>query len=458
MSLFVALGNVNLRRNIFVLDVRRKIVKFMVRVQNQKDVPLWSLAHENLLNASALQTSVKLGKVGSRLYLLIKFARRFYLVDVFMSLVGAWKAFQIWMRVKKESIKSVKKSGYQEIFVGFGASSERFILSHASHDKLLRINAPDHSGVALVGCPSLSRILISAIKNSVGYARKLKRSCRVLADNEQNCLVSAAMNVGTYSFYCEFWQLAKKQGVKRAIFIAPDILAFACVDVGGIETTFIQHGLLFTLILMPKFDVMHLLTKNEMNYYQHLLPFVSKRLQHKHHSLSTSLNKVIMFLSINVRADDRILDSSVVMDWAIKNNFQVVVRPTPSATQREINYLYERLPGFELDSTADSLDESFRRWTPSAVVSWTSTGLATALEFGALPISLYNPVIGDINSESRAPVSKDAMIYPMLKKFIFWSESEKEIKQALLSPSHFNRLVADLREADENLFEEECLS
>ena len=64
-----------------------------------------------------------------------------------------------------------------------------------------------------------------------------------------------------------------------------------------------------------------------------------------------------------------------------------------------------------IDDRGISLEDSFAKWRPKLVASWTSTGLATTLDFGAIPICFCHHQ----EKHYRWP-----MIYPMRNRVLFW--------------------------------------
>ena len=430
-------------------ETRLKLAKFVMALQNQSDIPHWSLASENIIYASALGKKSGFGPRTNRLHKIIYFANKFHLTDNIIIFVGLVNAIKIWTIVKREGLSRKQTIYYKKIFVGFGAKSEDAIAKDI-HQETMRINEASHKGVGLLGCPALGSLILLVIKIAFGHSSQYKTAVEEISTNRINFITSSATNIGKYAFYRLYWEMVKTKGIKEAIFIVPGISAFACVDDKNIKTTFIQHGLLSIPILIPTFNDIELLTRDEQRYYQFLFPKIN--ISKKSHLSQCGLkNKIILFLSINIRFEERIPEALPLIQWAKKNDFAVVIRPAYPATAEQIKALSLKLPDFILDDVKKSFEESLETWSPMAVVSWTSTGLATSLDHGTLPISLYNPESGDREWERTHPVIKEIMLYPMLKRFIFWSHSQEKIIKALSNNDYFELVINELRNANDDL-------
>ena len=432
---------------------RKKIAQFVLKLQQQTTIPHWSLVGENIIYASALGQKPVLGPRSNWLYKIIKLSNICHFAGIMVGLVGLAQAIKIWCFVKRESISTTQWSDCNKIFVGFGASSEEAIFhgNFGTDPTVLRINESSNSGAGLLGCPGFWHLMILVLKLAYDYTAKLKTSDNEIFLNKVNCLTTAATNLGTYAFYKLYWRMVKTAGLQEVTFIVPAICAFACVDEKEIKTSFIQHGLL-SFVIMPIFSRIELLTEYEQNYYRSFLPKANISIK-KHNYQDNKKNKVIMLLSVNVRSDERIPEALSIVQWAKESGFIIVVRPTPAVTSEQLEQLRLKLPEFVLDNIEISFDESIIKWAPMAVVSWTSTGLATALSYGSLPVSLYNPETGDSEWEHINPVLKDMMVYPMLKRFIFWSADREKIKSALVSIEYMIQIIDQLRATDDNLLE-----
>ncbi|EKD70847.1 MAG: hypothetical protein ACD_46C00367G0003 [uncultured bacterium] len=430
-------------------DARLKLAKFVMTLQNQCKIPHWSLAGESIIYASALSKKPVFGPRTNRLHKIIHFANKFHFTDIIIILVGLVEGLKIWATVKRESIFRKQSINYKTIFVGFGAKSEEVIVEDINQE-IMRINEDFHKGAGLLGCPALSSLILLVVKIAFGHTSKYKTAVEEISTNQINFITSSATNIGKYAFYRLYWKMVKTKEIKEAIFIVPSISAFACVDDKSIKTTFIQHGLLSMAILMPAFNNIKLLTRDEQRYYQFLFPDINIS-RKKYLSQGNAKNRIMMFLSINIRSEERIPEALPLIKWAKKNDFIVVIRPAYPATPEQIKTLSLTLPAFILDDAKKSFEESLETWSPMAVVSWTSTGLATALDYGTLPISLYNAETGDRAWERTHPVIKEIMLYPMLKRFIFWSNDQERIIKALLYSDYFELEINKLRNASDDL-------
>ncbi len=82
------------------------------------------------------------------------------------------------------------------------------------------------------------------------------------------------------------------------------------------------------------------------------------------------------------------------------------------------------------------LKDSFEHWNPKIVASWASTGLATALNYNSIPLSL--------ESEDADNFIWNVMMYPMQHKVLFWPNDMSFLEMALQSEVSFKMQLTRL--------------
>lgn len=424
-------------------DGKKKIARFIFKLQKQTTVPHWSLANQNINYFLPLNKKPILGPRQNKLKTIIKYANKFHVTDLVIFFVGFLSAFRLWKFARK---KQKDNMNYKKVFFGFGARAEEHMFKtyiSNTNFSVLRINTSNLSNIGLAGCPSFCDIVLNIIKNSFGHTKKIRSAIHEISSNMLYFSLSAAMNIGDYCFYCAYWEMVQHNGADEIIFVVPDVASFASTTL-KIKTIFLQHGLLGLPILMPQFDQMEVLTQDEQSYYQYLLPN-KKILKRQSISKSSNIkNNVILILSANT--NNRAIQLYYFVEWAITNGFQIIIRPTPTVTLNELKLLNESLSNFYLDDVKLSFEESMEKWNPIAVVDWTSTVLAISLlHYHCLPISFYDHVVGEPLWEKRCPNIFEFTIYPFLNRCLFWSKEQDLIKQALKSKIEYDKQIKRLQ-------------
>ncbi len=421
---------------------KKKVFVLTQKLRMQPDVALWKLANENVIYSVAMGRKTVWGPRLSILCRVMELADKINTADFIIFFVGMLRATAIWWSVKKRLFtrKKIKKnSSFDNVFSGFGASSEEYLyVDYISQSKgnTLRINWATQGGVHHLGCPSLADILCLVFQNAFGQTNKLKNSIDEVSSNAVDFMTVCAANIAAYSFYRSFWKMAKWQGVKEVATLALDVPAYACVD-EGISTIYLQHGLMALSILIPeKLDCINALTADEELFFKatsgvgrinrviNIAGDIGER------------NDVLMMMSMNVFQEERLLACEPLIQWAEKIGLQILIRPTPAVTRENLNLLLKRIPGSLCDNLADPLSVSFEKWRPKLVTAWTSTGLATALDYGCLPISLCNPEDNDLWGN---------MIYPMKERVLFWPRDKGLIEAAIQSKEVYCSQLKTLR-------------
>lgn len=419
-------------------EIRKKIAKFSLQLQSQCEIPLWSIANEKLIYAAAIRGEPAWGPRLLILHRLMRLAYKAHLSDWLIFFVGFYRAFSIWWQVKKKSYKKPVLNKFKRIFASFGASSDEYIYKEYlrdSQESTLRINWVTHEGLHELGCPKLFSIIFLAIKDSFGYTRKVKNAIDEISNHATYFLTVCAFNNGYYAFYRAYLRKAKILGISEIAFLVLDIPTFASVD-EKIKTIYIQHGLMSLCTLIPNVDRIELITAIEEKYLISTIKNIKIYKKSQFEMENKEKGNVLMLMSINTFQAERLVIVAPLVKWALRMGLEVVIRPTKHITAEEINHLNNHLPNTMLDNIENSFHASLERWRPKFVVAWSSTGLATALDFGCVPISLY--------SEEESEVW-NTMIYPMKMRVIFWPRDQDIIENTLRSDELYKSQIVLLR-------------
>lgn len=411
------------------MNNRQKISLLARKLQSQTQVPLWSIANEKVIYALAVGQKIPFGPRTQRLAAIMKLAYRMRLSDMCIFLIGFLHVCLLWFRLKKQT--AVTPMPIKRIFAGFGASSEEYLYAdylRQSIQPAVRINWVSLDGMNHIGCPSLLSIIRELWQHAIGQTAKIKRAIPDIAEHPIVYLTVCAVNIGMYAMFRPFWRLAKSRGVDEATFLVLDMPAFAAID-EGIHTIYLQHGLMKFNILVPKLDRMDVLTPIEEAYFRQAAPHtIVKRMREPVECKSTPKNHVLMVMSLNVKHEHRLQQCQSLVQWAEKSGMTIVIRPTRVVNPAELAVLSQYMPQAVIDDYTLSLEESFNKWQPKVVSAWSSTGLATALDYGCLPVSLYHPDDDEI---------WDEMIYPMHRKVLFWPRDALLLDKSVQSESDY---------------------
>ncbi len=418
-------------------EMWEKLSRLTMKLQSQEQLPLWAIADEQLILDLALGNKPSWGPRKKTLYFLMKFAYMVKLSDLLIISVGICRIIAI-VRAVKKNIITKDCATYERVFAGFGASSEEHLYldyEGRAHDQPLRINWNTYKGVSDLGCPSFLRMISMLLHNSRGYTGRLKKSLPEIASFKNYFLTVCAVNIGSYSFYRCYWEMAKNSGIKEVCVLAPDVIAFAAVD-SYINTIFVQHGLLGLCVVMPSFLRIETITKDEEHYFKASLGGVAVVRSHREIETDYSRREILLILSPDVLFSTRIYASKAIEQWAEKVGLTIVVRPTLAVTKHQLLDLKRIFPRGILDDLFSSLRKSIEHWRPKLIVGWDSTGLVTALEYNCLPVSLDEP---DLQNQ------RWSFIYLMQKRVLFWPRDIETIESALRSTEVYQKLLDTLQ-------------
>ena|GEM_PF-1245364 len=424
-----------------VNETRKKISKLTCKLQSQKKLPLWALAHENVIYSAAIGKKPKWGVKSSVLRWVMKVTYKIKVSDIVIFFTGICSVVSIWRVVNKNADRLQDQKKFKRVFAGFGASSEECLYAKyltESGGASLRINWVTHEGLGKLGCPNLFSVFALVWRNAFGYSGKLKNAPSEVACNAADFLTVCAVNVGVYAFYRQYWKMAKSLGISEATFLTPDMQSFACVD-EGIKTICLQHGLLSLSILFPKADFLSVCTLEEKSYLKASLDNiqVACSMSADKNRVAESKANVVLVLSVNIALEERVKELEPLLEWAESSGLKVVIRPTVYADDSELLALRKRFPVVLFDDAKLSLDASLSKWRPKIVVAWTSTGFVSALNHGCLPVSLCDP----LDAERFLK-----MIYPMYHRILFWSRDKARIKLTIESETIYSEEIMKLQD------------
>jgi len=415
----------------------------MFELHSQNSLPHWSIANEKILYTIAIDQVLVWGPRQKYIFYMMQLAYKLKISDLIIFLLGLSKMIHMLYLTRKNKVKNNVSGQFIRIFAGFGATSEEYLYQKyklEANDLPLRINWVTQEGISVIGKMNLLKLLTTLAHHAFGYSKKIKKSPERISSKAPYFLTGCAINIGQYAYYYEFFQLVKKKGVHEVAFSTSDVAAFAAADI-KIRTIFLQHGLLALSILFPPFDRMDVITVDEERYLKRL--WKNSQIVRTNKKSSKNKNDVIMILSPSKHEHVVAIKSLIV--WMINKGFQAVIRLTTRVTREVIDHLYQDISDFILDDLSTPLELSFEKWRPKFVASWTSTGLATALQLESLPISLYDPIKGDENWERLHHSPLDNVIYPMRNRVLFWPSDHKQIETAMQSENNYHNQIVHLK-------------
>ena len=425
------------------LVIRQKVINFIFELHSQNELPQWSIANEKILYTIALDRVPVWGPRQKYIFYMMQLAYKLKISDLIIFMLGLTKIFHMLYLNRKNKVKKNISGEFTRVFAGFGAASEEYLYQKyklEANDLPLRINWVTQEGISVIGKMNLWKLLPTLVLHAFGFSKKIKKLPERISSKAPYFLTGCAMNIGQYAYFYHFFQLVKKKGIHEVAFSAPDIAAFAAADV-KIRTIFLQHGLLALSILFPRFDRMDVITADEERYLERL--WKNSQIVRMNKESNKDKNNVIMILSPS--RHEHVVAIESLMTWMVNKGFQVVIRLTPKAPKEVVDHLYRSISDFILDDLSIPLEVSFEKWKPKFVASWTSTGLATALQLGGLPISLHDPIKGDEFWERLHPSPLDNMIYPMRNRVLFWPYDKEKIEMAVQSVNNYRNQISHLK-------------
>lgn len=420
--------------------MREKISRLTLELENQKIAPLWSIANENVVFSAAINQRHQWKNKSKKLSFLMHWSSKLKISDLMVFLIGLYSVSnKYWIAIRQRSDKAHKNICYNRIFVGHGANAEKFIFQNLIDeydDTVLKINVITLDNINKSGGFSFCRLLILLVKNSFGLSKKIKK----LSDNLQLCLVDflsvAALNIGEYVFFREFFRVAKKSGVGEVVFLALHVASHACFD-EKIKIVYLSHGLIKLSILMVNPDAVLVLTEDERKYLRYRFnKNVICELMEKPKKVEGTLQNSVVIVSPEIlnnfpkKTQENFYE---FLMWADAINFTVIFRPSPRISQFECDQLKAKFSNASLDDTTIDFSDRLSVIKPKLIAGFNSTCFVTSLDFGVLPISFCDPV---------HDASIFNMIYPMGRRALFWPRDKSKIEAVLDSTTEYQQLLS----------------
>lgn len=412
-------------------STREKTIQYTQKLQRQMDVPLWSIADESIIFSIAQNKTIQFGKKTQELYLLMKFFSNFRLSDFLIFLVGFLNLIKLNRNGKKYKINHSKFSQIKNIFVGFGANSEKILFEQVDRklsEKPYYINWTTGEGIGNLGYKKFFQALLVLLKNSFGFSYKLKVSIPEISNHKTAFMTVCSKNIAVFSFSSVFWEIAKANGVNEVFFIMPEISTFSCVE-KKLKSSITSHGLICASIVIPSINILTVLTEAEKIYFSRILKntrvekTVSIIQKHKTNS------SVGMILSVNTFIHERINTIQPFVDFLRNANIKIIFRPTVQISHEEKYLLKNVFPDCQFDDINRSFSESMEILQPIFVAAWTSSCLAMAVENKFLAISFNQGVSTDLAWN---------MIYPLEEKVLFWPRDKDTLRDLLIAKKQAN--------------------
>lgn len=415
-------------------NLRRKVSKLTLQLQSQTTIPHWSLIENKLTYYHAKKQPIKWGKKGRMVNKLMKIANFFHLADMLIFGVGVIKILHIYARC---DFSRDLGAHYEKIFSGFGAGAEEELyLKYVSNNKknVLRIDWGTLTGVGAFGRPSIAKTLFMLFSCSFGHAEKIKKESLVAKENTIDLLTVAALNIGEYAFFREFFNIAWKHGVREVASVAMSVSTCACIDEKP-KVTYIQHGLMSVSLLFLNVDKAFLQYRDEINYIKEAKKDLEIVYDGNGPKKLEGLKNTILILTPTVIADRELakLDKQIgaFLKWPVLKNYKIFLRCSPRTSKLISSKLVSSFKDLYLDDASRPLLLSYEYLKPKFVVSWASTGLVQALHNGLLPISLSDEE--DLDNDFAWTT-----IYPLRQRVMFWPRDKKQLFSLMNMPHEFN--------------------
>lgn len=397
----------------------------------------WAVADWGLLLAISNTNgkSVERGPRGKALHRLLRLARRFGQEGAIVFLVGLMEVLRLcWRQGRVKSGHAIQ----ERIFVGFGAAAEEALFEQYQDESEDAVARLDQTGVGTLGA-----------FHAIGWVQALKtlrmahrQALEAIASIPEKLkpwrldfLTHAGIRLGQYS-YMRTWfadvRLLAPQ-LCEVCFLSADTPAFAAVD-AGLPTRYCQHGLIRRSLVLPNFDVIDALTIDEREHFSNRIPTARVRIiKTLNSSTSAPAGPGILVASQHETAEE-MARIAPLLDWMKSRGIPIVVRPHPREDRA-----FWHVHGSRWDCVIDDSDSSFtlavKRLRPRFIVSWYSTALVDALEYGILPITVShagNPNIQDL-------------VYRLLDRVLYWPRDAELLASLLNDDLPYSHALARLR-------------
>ena len=260
-------------------------------------------------------------------------------------------------------------------------------------------------------------------------------------------------NLASYTYFCAFLFVIKKELPKVKIFHSGAYLLSVAATRVGIETFYLLHGLAgkVSKVSFPFFDHIYVYSSEDKIYFENVSP-KSNVCLYPLKELSNLEKRVIIFL----RQSDFMMsevDLSELLSHFSKKDFKIFFKKHP-AYQGSLAEKLAKKHNVEIIDLEKDGSGIILNYRPSFTVSWMSTSLCESLNHGVIPISLASQeepkyAIGHINPEmdmSMTWIDKYAWTpYPIKKRSLSWRDEKARIYGLLEDISLYRNTLSELR-------------
>lgn len=326
----------------------------------------------------------------------------------------------------------------ERIFVGFGAAAEETLFEQYQAESKDSVARLDQIKVETLGAFHAIGWVQAINTLRMAHRRALEAVSSVSEELKPwrlDFLTHAGMRLGQYS-YMRTWFVDVRMispQLHEVCFLSPDTPAFAAVD-AGLPTRYFQHGLISRSLILPNFDVIDALTVDEQVHFSKRIPTARVRLIKTLNSITPASPGQGVLVASHYETAEEMERIAPLLDWMELRGIPIVVRPHPREDRA-----FWRVNGSRWNCVIDDSDRSFmlavKRLHPRFIVSWYSTALVDALEYGVVPITVSHA--GNRNIQD--------MVYRLFDRALHWPRDE-ELLAALLSDDHaYGHVLARLR-------------
>lgn len=407
----------------------------------------WAMADGALLQAISRNEPMVRGIQGSRLGRLVKMGQHLGLVWLLLSLIGMVELIRLLLRQRVSMRNGSSQAGNYptRFFVGFGAGKEEELFSRYREKQAGRVGRLDQLNVGSL-----------AVWHCVGIVSGLRSLARALADARiaiavlppelapwrADFFTYVGMRAGYFAYMRAWFEiLATKAGARldEVAFLSADTAAFAAAD-AGIPTCYLQHGMIRHSTLLPGFTRVEALTTDEAAFLRTKLPTaqISLPAQTTHTLLPNHMEKEVLVASIygeTIYGETQFLSLiASFIDWATTKKLPVRIRPHPSENSI-LWHGYKEAGQVMIEKSDADIHQAMNRMRPRLMVSWFSTALLDALEYGIIPITVCE--------DDDCHVTD--MVYPLYRRCLRWPRDAESIEKLLLDDEYYVSVLSRLR-------------
>lgn len=411
------------------------------RLQQLAPQYLWAVADSLLLQSIAQGKPVQRGLAGMRLNRLVQLFAKARLAYALLFIVGLAELAKLLLQQRRKTDRPSPAGSGQAfpafIFVGFGAGPEESLFANYCAEKGQPVARIDQTKVETMG-HSCKVGVIQGVA-SLLHSRRLARQAMANLPKEflpwrEDFITFVGMRLGYFSFVSAWFGQLKKRtpGVTEVCFLAPDMAAFAAVNV-GLPTRYLQHGLNRHSLLLPHFTRVDALTHDEVAHFRRRLPNAEIVLARPVLSKIAPRRPPCLLVASVYGDHDEMRRIVPLLEFAAEKGVAIHVRPHPREDRSF--WLTSKFP-FEiaLEDGDPTFDAALERIQPTIVASWFSTALVDALYRGVIPISVCDR--DDLNIQD--------MIYPLFRHCLHWPSDQAVLERVVSDEGAYSAALANL--------------